>query len=94
MANAIGYIRVYESSDGGSGDPAKTSWQFFVDKLPVTTQNEQMAKTVRLALITCSPVQVTFDAKNVLSQVRIQFDYTCETRRSLGCAPPHTKSER
>jgi hypothetical protein len=59
-----GYITVYESSDGGTGDPAKTAWQFFVGNQPVTTENHFLAETVRLAVETSSEVQVTFDEGN------------------------------
>ena len=87
MPNATGLVTVFESSDGGSGDPAKTTWQFFVGSQPVTTANHFLAQTVRLAVDTNSQVQVTFDATNTLSQVRIAFTYTCETRRLEECKP-------
>lgn len=35
MAYIEDYVTVFESSDGGSGDPAKTFWQFFVGTQPV-----------------------------------------------------------
>ena len=88
-ANAEGYVTVYESSDGGTGDPAKTLWQFFVGGHPVTTENHFLAETVRLAIDTNSRVRVTYDADqgNKLSQVRIEFKYACETRRLAPCKP-------
>jgi hypothetical protein len=88
MATATGYITVYESSDGGTGDLAKTTWQFFVGPQAVNTANQFFAETARLAIETNSPVTVTFDptSQNKLSQVRIAFKYCSETRR-LECKP-------
>ena len=34
MAQIEGHVSVYESSDGGTGDPAKTHWIFFVGARP------------------------------------------------------------
>jgi hypothetical protein len=89
LAIVLGKVTVYESSDGGTGDPAKTFWQFFIGNQPVTTTNPFLAETVRLALETNSELQATYDpAKaNVLSQVRIAFQYACETRRLTECKP-------
>ena len=77
MAMLEGRITVYESSDGGSGDFAKTHWQFFVDPgqapVPVGTNNPALAETVRLAIASSSKVRVTFDEQHTLTQVRIAF---------------------
>jgi hypothetical protein len=90
MATAEGYVMVYESSDGGTGDPAKTRWQFFVGDVAVSTDNHFLAETVRLAIDTNSRVQVTHQ-DGTASQVRIEFAYVCETRRQALCgtdSPP------
>lgn len=95
-SSVVGYITVYESSDGGTGDPAKTVWQFFVDNRAVTTANHFLAQTVRFAVETNSQVRVTFD-NGKLSQVRIEFKYSCETRRLATCKqeqPPGKKRSR
>jgi hypothetical protein len=85
-STVTGHVTVYESSDGGTGDPAKTLWQFFVDNHPVTTENHFLAQTIRVAIGTNSQVQVTFDdMTKKLSQVRIEFKYCCETRRLAEC---------
>jgi hypothetical protein len=92
MANAEGFVTVFESSDAGTGDPAKTLWQFFVDTQAVTTANHFLAETVRLAIETNSRVQTTFNPAdgNKLSQVRIVYEYGCEARRLAPCKPePH-----
>jgi hypothetical protein len=69
---ANGYVTVYEASDGGSGDPAKTTWQFFVGTQAVNTTNHFLAQTARLAVNTNSRVQVTFDDTNrKVSQLRV-----------------------
>lgn len=83
MAQAEGYITVYESSDGGTGEAAQTFWQFFVDENPVipadrvnvTTENFRMAETIRLAIDKDQKVKVTYDDENQnkISQVRIEF---------------------
>ena len=75
MAEAEDYIRVYESSDGGSGNPVKTFWQFFVGEIAVTTDNHFMAETIRLSIKTRRKVKVTYDDRTkTISQVRIEFD--------------------
>jgi len=90
-----GYVCVYEASDGGTGNPAKTVWQFFVGAQPVTTENHYLAETMRLAVETNSKVKVTYDpaAGNTMSQARIEFKYVCEKRMVEPCgnnpgAPP------
>jgi 2-iminobutanoate/2-iminopropanoate deaminase len=76
MGSIEGYITVFESSDGGTGDPVKTFWQFFVHVLgggtqQVTTENARLAETMRLAVETTSNVRVTYDdATKVMSQAR------------------------
>jgi hypothetical protein len=82
MADIEDYVTVFESSDGGSGDPAKTFWQFFVGAQPVGTNNPLLAETMRLAIKTSSKVKVTFDQKagNTMSQARIEFKYVCNSR--------------
>jgi hypothetical protein len=54
-------ITVFEASDGGTGDPLNTVWQFFVDTQPVSTKNERLAEAARLAVKTASRVEVTCD---------------------------------
>ena len=97
-ADATGYVKVYESSDGGTGDPHKTTWQFFVDEQAVSTTNRYLAETVRLAVETSSQVRVTYDPQNgnALFQVRIEFEYACETRRLVPCksSPPPGNSAK
>ena len=90
MADIEGYVTVFESSDGGSGDPAKTFWQFFVGTQPVSTENPLIAETMRLAVNTSSKVRVTFDqsAGNKMSQARIEFKYVCNSREIQACEPP------
>jgi hypothetical protein len=73
MATLKGRISVYESSDGGSGDPRRTTWQFFVGEQAVSTLNPDHAKTIQLALQKNSEVQVTVDNAQRVTQVRIQF---------------------
>jgi len=75
MAEIEGMVRVYESSDGGEGDPAKTTWQFFVDNKAVITTNRDMAETMRFAVLTYRLVRVTYDDQknNTISQVRLEF---------------------
>ena len=86
VSNVTGHITVYESSDGGTGDPAKTTWQFFIGTQPVNTTNQFFAQTIRVAIQTNSQVQATFDnTTNKLSQVRIEFKYSCETRLLAAC---------
>jgi hypothetical protein len=90
MAQIDDYIRVFESSDGGSGDPANTFWQFFVGAQAVTTKNSLLAETMQLAINTNSRVRVTFDpaAGNRMSQARIEFQYVCNSRPIQRCEPP------
>jgi hypothetical protein len=89
MATVEGYVRVYEASDGGTGDPAKTVWQFFVDAQPVATKNHWLAETMRLAIETNSKVKVTYDPAvgNTMSQARLEFAYVCEARKIEPCPP-------
>lgn len=95
MSNVTGHVTVYESSDGGSGDPAKTTWQFFVGTQPVNTTNQFLAQTIRVAIQTNSQVQVTFDnTTKTLSQVRIEFKYSCETRRLTACKEEPVTKDR
>jgi hypothetical protein len=90
MANVEGYITVYESSDGGTGDPAKTVWQFFVGIQPVNTENRWITETMQLAINTSSKVQVTYNQEkgNVISQARIEFKYLCESHEIQECNVP------
>lgn len=95
MANVEGYVTVFESSDGGSGDPAKTFWQFFVGIQPVGTRNPLLAETMRLAVDTSNKVRVTFDpsAGNTMSQARLAFEYVCNYRKIEKCEPPGLPQE-
>jgi hypothetical protein len=95
MATTEGYVTVFESSDGGSGNPGNTNWQFFVDpgnapRQQVTTKNQQLADTIRFAVETSSRVRVTYDpaAPHVMSQALIEFSYVCESHRIEPCRPP------
>jgi hypothetical protein len=85
--NAKGFVTVFEASDGATGNPEDTTWQFFVGKKPVITKNHFLAQAVRLAIETNSQVQVTFEDPNTLSQVRIEFNYGSEITR-LAPVPP------
>jgi hypothetical protein len=87
MATIEGYVTVFESSDGGTGDPAKTFWQFFIGTQPVRTENRFLAETMRLAVDSSSKVSVTYDENkgNTMSQARIEFTYVCESRRYAPC---------
>lgn len=89
MANANDYVRVFEASDGGTGNPADTFWQFFVGAQPVTTKNALLAATMKLAVETEAKVDVTFDpaAGNKMSQARIEYRYLCEEQRITLCHP-------
>jgi len=93
MGSIEGYVTVLESSDGGSGNPAKTFWQFFVHVLggttqQVTTENARLAETMRLAVETTSKVRVTYDDDTkIMSQARVAFEYVCETVKMEGCGP-------
>lgn len=97
MAAIEGHIDVYEASDGGTGDPVQTFWQFFVGGQPVGTRNHRIAETMRLALETSSVVAVTYDPQNgnTISQARIQFKYICESRTLKACdrQPPEQSIE-
>lgn len=88
MAEIEDYVTVYESSDGGSGKPDDTFWQFFVDGRAVGTRNRYLAETMRLAVDTSSKVRVNFnEADNTMSQARIEFKYICESRKVTKCEP-------
>jgi hypothetical protein len=87
MAGEVtGKVVVYESSDGGTGDPRRTFWQFHIyskgdtptppSKTAVTTNNPFFAETIRLALQIDKEVQVSYnvnDNNNVTTQVRIEI---------------------
>jgi len=91
MANVEDYVTVYESTDGGSGDPRKTFWQFFVGATAVGTDNPLHAETMRLAIETSSKVSVTFKeetANHVMLQARLAFQYVCNSRKIERCVPP------
>jgi len=92
MATVDGYIKVFEASDGGTGNPLDTVWQFFVDVQPVTTKNERLAETAKLAVMTASRVRVTYDEANgnTISQIRMEFDYICTAEMVHNCnqTPP------
>src|SRR4029078_9837535 len=90
MATARGYIKVFEASDGGTGDPLNTVWQFFVDAQPVTTKNERLAQTAKLSVITTRPVDVTYDpaSSNTISQIRMEFQYVCTAELIRDCHHP------
>lgn len=83
------YVTVFESTDGGTGDPAKTFWQFFVGIQPVITKNPLIAETMQFAIKTSSKVRVSFDpaAGNTMSQARIEFKYLCDSRKIQKCDP-------
>lgn len=92
MGAIDGYVTVYEFSDGGTGDPNQTLWQFIVDpgNAPrefVTTSNHQLAETMRLAVKTNSRVLVSYkdNAGHSMEQARIEFTYVCESLRLMGC---------
>jgi hypothetical protein len=90
MAQVEDYIKVFEATDGGSGDPAKTFWQFFVGAQPVTTKNPLIAETMMLAVNTQSKVRVIFDPAdgNTMAQARMEFSYVCNSRKIEKCQPP------
>jgi hypothetical protein len=95
MASIEGYVTVFESSDGGTGVPEMTLWQFFVDPgtspvIPVTTKNQRMAETVRFAIETNNRVRITYNdgAGNPMTQARIAFKYVCESLKIDPCRPP------
>ena len=87
MASVNDYVRVYEATDAGTGDPAKTFWQFFVGAQPVFTKNPVIAQTMRLAVKTESKVRVEYDPANTntISQARMEFTYVCATQRYSPC---------
>src|SRR5215216_1007621 len=91
MAEIEGYIRVYESSDGGTGKPCNTFWQFHIAAQPdvkaVITNNYQIAETMRFAVETNSKVRVTYDPDrgDTISQARIEFKYVCESLKIENC---------
>ncbi len=86
MGTIQGNVTRYESSDGGRGCAEKTVWQFFVAGRPVTTENYNLAETMRLAIKTSNQVTVTFDdTTNVMSQARLDFSYICEAREIVIC---------
>jgi hypothetical protein len=94
MGSVEGYVTVYESSDGASGDPRQTFWNFFVapgnaPPRQVHTINERLADTMRLAIETNSRVRVSYEdqAPHTMSEARIQFDYTCEYVKVESCPP-------
>lgn len=95
MAQIEGYVTVYESSDGGTGDPAKTHWIFFVGGQALNTDNHWIAETMRLAVSMNSRVRVEYDPNAfIASQARIEFQYICETRRYQPCGDKPDDSER
>jgi hypothetical protein len=99
MAEVSGHIKVFEASDGGSGDPRKTAWQFFVGNQAVITSNENIADTARLAVKTASSVKVSYDpSSHVILQMRMEFTYVCNSEPIRDCdaepippPPPGTK---
>ncbi|WP_152620883.1 hypothetical protein [Bradyrhizobium japonicum] len=84
MGTIVGYVTVFESSDGGTGDPHQTLWQFFVDpgnaaRQNVITKNTRLADTMRFAVKLNSRVRVSYDDTTfVMAQARIEFSYLCE----------------
>lgn len=89
MANVNDFVRVLEASDGGTGNPADTFWQFFVGAQAVTTRNPLLAATMKLAVETEAKVNVTFDPAggNTMSQARIEYRYICEEQQITRCNP-------
>jgi hypothetical protein len=96
MAQVEGNVTVFESSDGGTVDPAKTHWIFFVAGQGLNTDNHFIAETMRLAIETNNRVRVQFDpAGSTVTQARLEFDYVCETRRYVSCLKaPEDHSQR
>jgi len=94
MGSIEGYVTVFESSDGGTGDPDKTLWQFFIDpgnapREAVTTKNRQLAETIRFAVETNNRVRVSYDdGAHTMTQARIEFRYICESLKIEPCTPP------
>src|SRR6476620_5961509 len=93
MASVNNYVRVYEASDAGTGDPAQTFWQFFVGAQPVFTKNPLIAQTMRLAVKTESKVRVEYDPNNgnTISQARMEFTYVCDSVQIHECMPGSTQ---
>ncbi|MDZ4861588.1 MAG: hypothetical protein SGI88_21655 [Candidatus Hydrogenedentes bacterium] len=88
MANANGYVRVYESTDGGTGKPEDTTWMFFVGADSFATANPFHAETIRFAIKTNNRVMVTYDETNKsISQVRMEFSYICQEHEFRPCRP-------
>src|SRR5215472_3266334 len=93
MGTIDGYVTVYESTDGGRGDPRQTFWQFFVDpgrtpREAVNTKNPRHAETMRFAVETNSKVTVSYDDNShEIAQVRIEFKYICESVMVQPCGP-------
>ena len=92
MATVEGLVTVYEASDGGTGSPAETFWQFFVfdpteqTNIAVNTVNHLIAETMRLAIKTNNKVQVTYDdSTKKMSQARLALTYICESREIYLC---------
>jgi hypothetical protein len=86
-----GYIKAFEASDGGTGNPLNTIWTLSVDGARVTTTNERLAETARLAITTASRVDVEFDlASDVISEIRMEFKYVCTAELVQEChqTPP------
>jgi hypothetical protein len=65
-------ISVYESADGGSGNPVKTFWNISVGGTSYKTDNFQLAETARLAILTNSKITVIADGNHKLSEIRIE----------------------
>jgi hypothetical protein len=81
MPQIEGCVTVYESADGGSGNPVKTFWQYCVEngkeRIPVTTENFHLAETTRLAIETSCQVRVSYNDQ-IMSQARLEYKYICE----------------
>lgn len=92
------YVMVFESTDGGSGKPEKTFWQFLMGNgnFPVTTDNPLLAETMRLAVETSSKVRATYSdsSPHVMSQARIEFQYVCHSRKIERCIPGQPDSPK
>ncbi|MBT8079180.1 MAG: hypothetical protein KJO31_11440 [Gammaproteobacteria bacterium] len=98
MAEIEGYVTVYESSDGATGDPDQTIWQFFVydgiKNTPVRTKNVRLARTMRLAIETNREVKVIYDEmESTMSQARIEYEYICESQKVYLCDSNGTEKE-
>lgn len=90
MSEVEGYVTVFECSDGGSGDPRKSFWQFFIGDTPVGTENPYIAETMKIAIQTCRQVRVSYDPANGnrISQARLQYEYICYEERISRCSAP------